>query len=91
MQEPVSVMQGVYDWLQLPKAEFDPQNLTVKPHESDSYYRFKYPHVTRTAIAAPQPHAVPSRIQQQLQQKYAWFYQTFYPGLLPQPKEDSAP
>ena len=91
MQEPVSVMQGIYDWLQLPKAEFDPQNLTVKPHESDSYYRFKYPHVTRTAIAAPQPHAVPSRIQQQLQQKYAWFYQTFYPGLLPQPKEDSAP
>ena len=90
MQEPVSVMQGVYDWLQLPKAQFDPQNLTVKPHESDSYYRFKYPHATRDAIAAPHPHAVPSRIQQQLQQKYTWFYQTFYPGLLPPPKADSA-
>jgi sulfotransferase len=82
MQEPVAVMNGLYAWLGLPVAEFDPQNLTVKPHESDSYYRFKYRHATRRAIQPPMTHAVPTRIQAQIQQNFTWFYQTFYPGLL---------
>ena len=82
MQEPVAVMNGLYAWLGLPVAEFDPQNLTVKPHESDSYYRFKYRHATRSAIQPPMTHAVPTRIQAQIQQNFTWFYQTFYPGLL---------
>ncbi|MGK7891476.1 MAG: sulfotransferase [Leptolyngbyaceae cyanobacterium] len=38
MQEPVTVMQGIFEWLGLPPVVIDPQNLTVKPHESDSYY-----------------------------------------------------
>ncbi|MEP1079626.1 sulfotransferase [Leptolyngbya sp. PL-A3] len=84
MQEPVAVMQGVTDWLQLSLAEFDPQNLAVTPHESDSYYRFKYPHKRRSRIQPPTPHVLPSRIQAQIQQQFPWFYQTFYPGLLPQ-------
>lgn len=83
MHEPTTVMQGIYQWLNLPPAEFDPGNLKVNPHESDSYYRFKYPHTTRPAIESPPPHTVPSRIQQQIQQQFTWFYQTFYPGLLP--------
>jgi sulfotransferase len=83
MQEPLPVMQGIYDWLGVPPVEFDPQNLTVKPHESDSYYRFKYRHQTRSQIQPPPAHIVPQRIQQQLQQQFRWFYQTFYPGLLP--------
>ncbi|MGI8932947.1 sulfotransferase [Leptolyngbya sp. BC1307] len=82
MQEPVAVMQGVYDWLGLPPAAIDPQNLTVQLHESDSYYRFKYPHARRSHIQPPQTHLVPQRIQQQIQQRFPWFYQTFYPGLL---------
>ncbi|MEM9117686.1 MAG: sulfotransferase [Cyanobacteria bacterium P01_F01_bin.56] len=89
MQEPVAAMQGLYDWLGLPAAEFDPQNLTVKPHESDSYYRFKFPHATRSQISPPAAHAVPPRIQQQLQQQFTWFYQTFYPGLLSQEEPQS--
>ena len=84
MQEPVQAMQGLYEWLSLPPAKFDLHNLTVQPHESDSYYRFKFPHKTRRQIVPPQAHAVPPRIQQQLQQQFTWFYQTFYPGLLPQ-------
>lgn len=89
MQEPVAAMQGLYDWLGLPAAPFDPQNLIVKPHESDSYYRFKFPHATRAQISPPQAHAVPTRIQRQLQQQYTWFYQTFYPGLLSQEEPQS--
>jgi sulfotransferase len=82
MQDPVAVMQGIYTWLGLPPAAFNPQNLTVKPHESDSYYRFKYPHKTRTSIQPPMLHGVPARIQQQIQQQFSWFYETFYPGLV---------
>lgn len=83
MNDPVAVMQELYQWLGLPLGEFDPQNLTVRSHESDSYYRFKYPHKTHSAISAPWKHPVPPRIQSQIQQNYAWFYQTFYPGLGP--------
>ena len=80
LQDPVAVMAGIYDWLGLPAPVFDPNNLTVKPHESDSYYRFKYLHKTHGQIKPPHPHLVPKRIQQQLQQQFAWFYETFYPG-----------
>ncbi len=89
MQEPVQVMQGLYEWLSITPAKFDPQNLTVQPHESDSYYRFKFPHKTRPQIVPPQAHAVPPRIQQQLQQQFTWFYQTFYPGQLSQEESKS--
>lgn len=82
MQEPTKVMQGIYKWLGLPPAEFDPQQLTVKPHESDSYYRFKYCHQTRSQIEPPSIHQIPARIQQQIQQQFSWFYQTFYPGMI---------
>jgi len=83
MQEPVTVMQGIYEWLGLPPNKFDPQALSVKPHESDSYYRFKYTHQTRSSITPPTPHTIPQRIQAQIQQQFPWFYQTFYPGLAP--------
>ena len=82
MRDPVTVMGGIYEWLGLPAAAFDPQNLTVKPHESDSYYRFKYPHETRSTVSLPAQHDIPQRIQQQIQTQFAWFYQTFYPGLI---------
>lgn len=81
MQDPVTVMHGIYEWIGLPPAQFDPQALTVKPHESDSYYRFKYRHQTRPQIQPPTPHPIPQRIQTQIQQNFPWFYQTFYPGL----------
>jgi sulfotransferase len=83
MRKPIAVMDGLYQWLGLPVAKFDPQNLTVKPHESNSYYRLKYYHATQSAIQPPVTHAVLPRIQTQIQQNFTWFYQTFYPGLLP--------
>ncbi|MBE9064369.1 sulfotransferase [cf. Phormidesmis sp. LEGE 11477] len=82
MQDPAAVMGGIYEWLGLPAATFDPQNLAVRPHESDSYYRFKYPHETRKRISPPTKHTIPPRIQQQIQEQFSWFYKTFYPGLI---------
>jgi sulfotransferase len=80
VSEPIAVMQSIYQWLGLPKAKFDPQNLQTKPHESDSYYRFKYPHKTYKQIRSPSHHLIPARIQGSLQQRFAWFYNTFYPN-----------
>lgn len=82
LSEPQRVMQSLLQWLGLPAIEWDFQNLTVCPHESDSYYRFKYPHQTYSALREPQPHLIPARIQAELQRQFPWFYQTFYPGLL---------
>ena len=81
VSEPLVVMQGIYDWLGISSAVFDPQNLAVKPHESDSHYRYKYLHHTHAQIQPPSPHLIPARIQSQVQEQFDWFYQTFYPGM----------
>ncbi len=81
MQEPVVVMREIYRWLNLPEASFDPLNLKVKAHESDSYYRFKYRHKTYSKIQPPACHQNPPRIEAELKKNFAWFYQTFYPGI----------
>jgi sulfotransferase len=81
VQDPVNTMSGIYQWLQLPLAEFDPQALPAKPHESDSYYRFKYPHRTRNAIHPPGRYTNPPRIELELKRNFSWFYKIFYPGI----------
>lgn len=80
ISSPVAVMQGIYEWLGLEQAQFDPQNLQTKPHESDSHYRFKYRHKTHQQISQSNRHLIPPRIQGSLEQKFAWFYNTFYPS-----------
>jgi sulfotransferase len=81
MAEPVLVMREIYQWLNLPEAPFDPQQLEVKAHESDSYYRFKYQHKTYSSCQPPARHSIPQRIEEELKKNFAWFYQTFYPGI----------
>lgn len=87
MTEPVAAMQDLHRWLGLTPTPFDPQSLPVKPHESDSHYRFKYRHRTFARLQPPAPHPVPPRIARDLQQHFRDYYQTFYPGLLTDPKE----
>ena len=82
MTRPNDVMQGIYQWLGLDNHPFDAAQLPVKAHESDSYYRFKYPHKTHSQIKPPKEHQIPARIAKEVKDKYAWFYQTFYPGAL---------
>ncbi len=82
MTEPQQVMADIFNWLGLPSVTLDWQNLPIKPHESDSHYRFKYPHNTRTRLQAPAPHVIPARIQSEIVKNFNWFYQTFYPANL---------
>jgi sulfotransferase len=81
MQEPQKVMAEIYQWLGVSKSHLDTQNLAVKAHESDSYYRFKYLHKTRSTLSPPRRHAIPPRIENAIQQQYADFYRLFYSGI----------
>jgi sulfotransferase len=82
MSEPEAALQEIFQWLGLSSITIDWQNLNVNPHESDSYYRYKYRHKTHSRLNPPNPHLIPARIQQQLQQQFSWFYNIFYPGLI---------
>ena len=77
--QPVQCMSHLYAWLGLAPFEIDPQRLAVGVRESDSHYRMKYLHRQAERIAAPAPHVVPPRIQQQIETAWAWFYQHYYP------------
>lgn len=79
MRDPLATMAQIHAWLGVDAHAFDPQRLTVRPHESDSHYRHKYPHRQRAAIVTPVPHSIPQRIQTELEKNYAWYYEHFYP------------
>jgi len=78
VNDPQSTMNSLYQWLEMPSAQFDPQRLTVTPHESDSYYRYKYRHETYANIMPPRQHTIPGRIEEQILKNFAWFYEQFY-------------
>lgn len=82
MSDPIRVMQEVYHWLGADNYIIDPNNLSVKQHESDSYYRFKYPHKTHDSIKPPDIHDVPQRIGNDISKEFEWYYKLFYPGML---------
>ena len=76
--QPVKCMSHLYAWLGLSPFEIDPDRLTAGKQESDSHYRMKYPHRQSTRIVTPAPHAVPPRIQKQIETVWAWFYRLYY-------------
>ncbi|OAB56177.1 hypothetical protein AY600_01940 [Phormidium willei BDU 130791] len=82
MLEPVQVMKELYAWLGVGGYEVNPHNLTVKPGEADSFYRFKYRHRTYSEIKPPERYWVSPRIEAELKGNYRWFYELFYPGRL---------
>jgi len=81
MAHPAATMDGIYAWLGIEPHRIDPQKMQVRPHESDSHYRFKYRHRQQSVIAAPQRHEIPPRIQAHIRKACAWYYEWFYPEL----------
>ena len=79
MRDPVATMTEIFDWLSVPPHRVDPKNLAVRAHESDSHYRLKYPHRQNASIEPPQQHAIPARIQGEIERTYAWYYDHIYP------------
>ena len=83
VSDPVETMRLLYRWLDLLPAPFDPQHLTVNPHESDSHYRWKYRHATYGSIRPPTPHVIPPRIAQEIFKNFGWFFEQFYAATPP--------
>jgi sulfotransferase len=81
VSDPVETLRLLYRWLDLPPAPLDPQHLTVKPHESDSYYRYKYRHNTYPSFCPPEVHSISPRIEQEILKNFGWFFEQFYAGL----------
>jgi len=86
IEDPVDAMNKICAWLEIPPMEWDPQNIPVKPSESDSHYRFKYRHRTYGSIREIETHGLSPRIEDSLKQKFRWYYQRFYPHLLGKPE-----
>jgi sulfotransferase len=78
VSDPQETMRLLYKWLELPMSQFEPQRLAVKPHESDSYYRWKYRHNTQTSIQPPVQHLISPRIEQEIVKNFGWFFEHFY-------------
>lgn len=79
MRDPVAAMADVYKFIDVAPHLIDPRHLTVRTHESDSHYRHKYPHRQYASIEAPPQHAIPARMQSEIEKTYAWYYDNFYP------------
>lgn len=79
IRDPVAVMADVCEFLGVEAHRFDPKKLNVRPHESDSHYRHKYTHRQYAFIEPPTVHAIPARIQSEIEKTYAWYYDHFYP------------
>jgi sulfotransferase len=85
MRDPLAVMAEVYEFIGADAHRFDPSRLTVHAHESDSHYRYKYPHRRHASIVPPPRHLIPARIQGEIERTYAWFYEHFYTDFPRQP------
>lgn len=79
MARPGECMSHLYAWLGLAPFQIDTENLGVGVRESDSHYRMKYQHRQHASIRPPQQHAIPPRIQQQIESACGWFYELYYP------------
>lgn len=79
VMDPVGEMSRIFEWLGAPNWVIDPNALTVKPHETDSYYRFKYTHNTHSKINELKAHFVPMRVAKEIYLKFRWLYDYFYP------------
>jgi sulfotransferase len=76
--QPEQVMTSLYAWLGLAPHIITPQNLMVRPHESDSHYRIKFTHQQQGSVSSPQRHDVPPRIQHLIDLACGWYHEWFY-------------
>lgn len=78
MEQPTACMLHLYQWLGLSPFEINPEKLNVGIQESDSHYRMKYLHKQHKRIIKPQHHEISPRIQEQIENACAWYYQLYY-------------
>ena len=80
MERPAACMSHIFNWLHLSPLQIDPLHLEAHVAESDSHYHMKYLHQRAEQVVKPVRHAIPARIQAQIESACAWFYQLYYPN-----------
>jgi sulfotransferase len=79
MEKPAACMSHLYAWLGLSPFEINPEKLEIGIQESDSHYHMKYLHKQSERIVKPRKHDIPPRIQAQIENACAWYYDFYYP------------
>ncbi len=79
LAQPVETMSHIYQWLGMKDYKLNPNQLTVRPHESDSHFRHKYLHTLHSSITPPRRHENPQRVEDLIRKACAWYYDWFYP------------
>ena len=82
VQQPVHTMHEVYKFIGSDPHDIDPHNLQVFSRESDSHYGMKWPHKTFDSIREMKHHKIPDEVQKTVLERYAWYYEAFYPNFL---------
>ena len=82
VSDPVTVMNDIFDWFKLPPHSIDPTDLKPLPPSHNSYQRGKDRDAMATQIIPPTRYKIPDRYEVNLRNHFAWFYETFYPGLI---------
>ena len=80
VSRPVETMAQVYRWIGASDYAINPQQLAVRPHESDSHFRHKYLHTLHGSITPPRRHENPQRVEELIRKACAWYYDWFYPA-----------
>ena len=78
--QPVKTMETIYQWLALPHAPFDPENLDIPDPPPPDRSRFKYRHQIRSRVRPPAIHPVPETIADKITQEFQWFFDQLYPS-----------
>jgi len=84
LDDPKKVTDHVFEFLDVEPTDIDFDNIVQSTTESDSYYRMKYLHNVNSSVERPEDHTetpISPRILNEIVNKFAWYYQEFYPQM----------
>lgn len=82
LEDPVQITNHLFDFIGVESHDIDFGNIVQSTHESDSYYRMKYRHKINPNLSKPADHTealVSPRILKEIESRFMWYFQQFYP------------
>jgi len=81
MSTPEETMDALTEWLGEKKFKYKFDKIEQLTFESDSHYRFKYPHKVNKELTAPAELPMSPRIAKEILTRFEWYYQAYYPNV----------
>ena len=82
VSQPIETMRRVHEFIGADPNDVNPEELQMFERESDSHYGMKWPHETFSSIKELKRHVISEEVQRTLLDRYAWYYEEFYPSFL---------